>query len=44
MIQALDTIESWIEEIPLQSSPQRFGNLAFREWGKLLEDVCRCIM
>jgi len=39
MIAALDTIESWIDEVPPQPTPQRFGNLAFREWGKLLEEV-----
>jgi len=37
----LDTIDSWIDEIPPLESPQRFGNLAFRTWGKKLEDVRR---
>lgn len=35
----LDTLESWIADIPPQPTPQRFGNLAFREWGKRLEEV-----
>jgi hypothetical protein len=39
MIAALDTIEDWIEEVPPHPTPQRFGNLAFREWGRLLEEV-----
>ncbi|KAI0703840.1 hypothetical protein BC835DRAFT_1317809 [Cytidiella melzeri] len=34
----LETLDSWINEIPPQSTPQRFGNLAFRTWGKRLED------
>ncbi|KAF8311969.1 Phosphotyrosyl phosphatase activator [Clavulina sp. PMI_390] len=39
-ISALDTIESWIDEVPPKPTPQRFGNLAFRDWGKLLEERC----
>jgi hypothetical protein len=35
----LQTLDSWIEEIPALETPQRFGNLAFREWGKRLEEV-----
>ncbi|KAJ3572880.1 hypothetical protein NP233_g2791 [Leucocoprinus birnbaumii] len=34
----LDTLENWIDEIPPLSSPQRFGNLAFRTWGSRLEE------
>ncbi|KAI0090223.1 hypothetical protein BDY19DRAFT_939099 [Irpex rosettiformis] len=34
----LDVLDHWIDEIPPQSTPQRFGNLAFRTWGKRLED------
>jgi serine/threonine-protein phosphatase 2A activator len=37
----LDTLDRWIEEIPPQPTPQRFGNLAFRTWGKRLQDVSR---
>lgn len=39
VLDLLDTLESWITEIPPQPTPQRFGNLAFREWGKRLEEV-----
>lgn len=39
MILMLDTVESWVDEIPLQTSSQRFGNLAFRDWGRRLEEV-----
>ena len=35
----LDTLDGWIDEIPPQHSPQRFGNLAFRTWGRRLEEV-----
>lgn len=44
MIAALDTIEYWIEEVPPHPTPQRFGNLAFREWGRLLEEVRRTLL
>lgn len=35
----LNTLDKWIDEIPPLPTPQRFGNLAFRRWGKRLEDV-----
>ncbi|KAF8640207.1 hypothetical protein AX16_010105 [Volvariella volvacea WC 439] len=34
----LDTLDQWISEIPPLNTPQRFGNLAFRTWGKRLEE------
>lgn len=39
LVSILDTLESWIEEIPLRQDPQRFGNLAFRDWGQRLNEV-----
>lgn len=39
MIALLDTLDGWINDIPPHESPQRFGNLAFRIWGKRLEEV-----
>ncbi|KAF8824694.1 hypothetical protein HHX47_DHR7000444 [Lentinula edodes] len=39
MVTLIDTLDSWIEEIPPLISPQRFGNLAFRTWGARLEEV-----
>lgn len=36
----IDTLDAWIDEIPPLSTPQRFGNLAFRDWGRRLEQVC----
>ncbi|KAF5345658.1 hypothetical protein D9757_014208 [Collybiopsis confluens] len=38
MVNLLDTLDSWIDEIPPLDTPQRFGNLAFRTWGKRLEE------
>ncbi|KAF9456443.1 hypothetical protein BDZ94DRAFT_1292860 [Collybia nuda] len=37
-ITLLDELDTWIDEIPPQESPQRFGNLAFRTWGSRLEE------
>ncbi|EPQ53928.1 Phosphotyrosyl phosphatase activator [Gloeophyllum trabeum ATCC 11539] len=34
----LDKLDSLIDEIPPLLTPQRFGNLAFRTWGKRLEE------
>ncbi|KAF7972229.1 hypothetical protein HWV62_18632 [Athelia sp. TMB] len=36
-IAMLDELERWIGEIPPLPTPQRFGNLAFRQWGARLE-------
>ncbi|KAF8885483.1 hypothetical protein BD779DRAFT_676403 [Infundibulicybe gibba] len=38
LIQLLEELDGWIEEIPPHDTPQRFGNLAFRTWGKRLEE------
>ncbi|KAI0050507.1 Phosphotyrosyl phosphatase activator [Auriscalpium vulgare] len=38
VLNLLDQLEGWITEIPPLSTPQRFGNLAFRSWGKRLEE------
>ena len=35
----LDTMNSWIDEIPPTDQPQRFGNKAFRTWCNRLEEV-----
>lgn len=35
----LDELDQWIDEIPPLPTAQRFGNLAFRTWGRRLEDV-----
>ncbi|KAJ7595266.1 hypothetical protein C8J56DRAFT_852365 [Mycena floridula] len=38
LVELLDTLEKWIDEIPPQETAQRFGNLAFRTWGRRLEE------
>jgi hypothetical protein len=35
----LDELNSWIEDIPPSSGPRRFGNVAFRDWIRRLEEV-----
>ena len=36
----LDSLMAWVEEVPPQpQSNQRFGNLAFREYIRLVEEV-----
>jgi serine/threonine-protein phosphatase 2A activator len=38
----LDKMIAWIDEVPPQpQSNQRFGNLAFRAYAKLIEEVGR---
>ena len=39
LLDLVNTFDKWIDEIPPLPTPQRFGNLAFRTWGKRLEDV-----
>ena len=35
----LDVLNTYIDEIPPSTGPRRFGNVAFREWSKRMEDV-----
>ncbi len=39
MLGLLDELDRWIDEVPPLPATHRFGNLAFRTWGKRLEDV-----
>ena len=39
IVRLLQDIHDWTKEIKPQDTPQRFGNLAFREWGKRLDEV-----
>lgn len=39
----LSQLERWVDEIPLDTRAQRFGNRAFRDWGARLEEVCMSI-
>ncbi|KAF8602870.1 Phosphotyrosyl phosphatase activator [Ceratobasidium sp. AG-I] len=38
LLRFLEELNTWVEEIPPQESPQRYGNLAFRDWGQRLEE------
>jgi len=38
VLSILDKLDTWIDEAPPLQTPQRFGNLAFRTWGKRVED------
>ncbi|GAA5858972.1 hypothetical protein JCM1840_006641 [Sporobolomyces johnsonii] len=38
IVRFLREAEAWVDEIPLQTSPQRFGNKAFRDWLAKLEE------
>ncbi|KAK3815304.1 MAG: Serine/threonine-protein phosphatase 2A regulatory subunit B [Benniella sp.] len=38
IVALLDTVDSWIELVPPKSDPQRYGNLAFRDYIKLFEE------
>lgn len=38
LINLLYQLDSWTDEIEPQSRPQRFGNLAFRDWGQRLSE------
>ncbi|GJE85628.1 PTPA-domain-containing protein [Phanerochaete sordida] len=43
-LRLLSALDRWIDEIPPLPTPQRFGNLAFRTWGKRLEDQCDALL
>ena len=38
LVKLLYTLDSWTSEIEPQARPQRFGNLAFRDWGVRLSE------
>ncbi|KAJ7639392.1 serine/threonine-protein phosphatase 2A activator 1 [Roridomyces roridus] len=44
LLALLDSLDAWIDEIPAQASPQRFGNLAFRTWGRRLEQESESLL
>lgn len=39
VLDTLQEIDGWTREIEPRKTPQRFGNLAFRDWGERLEEV-----
>ncbi|EKM57864.1 uncharacterized protein PHACADRAFT_50310, partial [Phanerochaete carnosa HHB-10118-sp] len=43
-LRLLSALDRWIDEIPPLHTPQRFGNLAFRTWGRRLEDECSSLL
>ncbi|PSS34024.1 hypothetical protein PHLCEN_2v1928 [Hermanssonia centrifuga] len=44
LLAMLDTLDKWIDDILPLATPQRFGNLAFRTWGKRLENECETLL
>ncbi|CCA73849.1 related to RRD1-Resistant to Rapamycin Deletion (protein phosphatase 2A regulator activity) [Serendipita indica DSM 11827] len=38
VVELLDELKKWVDEIPPYGDKQRFGNLAFRDWGKRLQN------
>ncbi|KAG0345367.1 hypothetical protein BG004_003758 [Podila humilis] len=38
IVALLDTLDSWIDLVPPRPDPQRFGNLAFRDYVHMFED------
>lgn len=39
IVSILDKLDEWAEDTPLRLDAQRFGNLAFRDWGRRVEEV-----
>lgn len=39
LVAFLKKTEEWVDNVPLQTSPQRFGNKAFRDWMTIMEEV-----
>lgn len=39
ILDLLQTLSDWVDEVPPLQTPQRFGNLAFRKWGARLEEA-----
>ncbi len=37
----LDKMSSWVDQVELDPNPQRFGNKAFRDWYKRVEEVSK---
>ncbi|KAI8823114.1 uncharacterized protein EV422DRAFT_392601 [Fimicolochytrium jonesii] len=44
LVDMLDTLDKWIDEIPALETPQRFGNKAFRTWIDRLESNAASII
>ncbi|KAG0010938.1 Serine/threonine-protein phosphatase 2A activator [Entomortierella chlamydospora] len=44
IVALLDTLDGWIALVPPKPDPQRFGNLAFREYILMLEDKATTVL
>lgn len=44
LLSLLEELDTWVNDIPPQESPQRYGNLAFRDWGRRLEERCESLL
>ncbi|XP_076316351.1 phosphotyrosyl phosphatase activator [Tachypleus tridentatus] len=44
LIDVLNTLDGWIDEIPPIDQPQRFGNKAFRQWHQKLVDEAEILL
>ncbi|KAI0225305.1 Serine/threonine-protein phosphatase 2A activator [Lamellibrachia satsuma] len=44
LIAVLDTADGWIDNLPPVEQPQRFGNKAFRDWFKKLQENCEDLL
>ena len=40
LVNLIETLSNWVDEIPPAEQQQRFGNKAFKDWHSRLEQVC----
>ena len=40
LVDAVEKMDAWVDEIPPVGQPQRFGNKAYRTWFSRMEEVC----
>ncbi|KAK0528308.1 Serine/threonine-protein phosphatase 2A activator 1 [Tilletia horrida] len=43
VLKLLAELDQWTRDIEREQGPQRFGNIAFRDWGKRLEERARAL-
>ena len=43
LLQLIEKLSSWMDEVPPVEQPQRFGNKAFRTWWERIRDVRRTL-
>jgi serine/threonine-protein phosphatase 2A activator len=44
IVEVLDVLNTWIDQVPPSTGPRRFGNVAFRQWIKRVEEVITVIV